>query len=59
MSVDGAAIHLGALDVPTADRLIRHLEDIVAEVAGPMEAAVGRRRTGGSGQAGLFDATGR
>ena len=54
VSVDGATIRFGALDVPTADNLIRHLEDLAAEVAGPMEAAAARRRAAGSGQVGLF-----
>jgi hypothetical protein len=54
ISVDGATLRFGALDVPTADHLIRHLEDIAAEIAGPMDAAAARRRAAGSGQLGLF-----
>ena len=59
VSVDGATIRFGALDVPTADQLIRHLEDIAAEVAGPMEALAAKRRTAGPGQVGLFGDTDR
>ena len=59
VSVDGATIRLGALDVPTADDLIRQLEDIVAEVAGPIEALAGKRPTAGPGQTGLFGDTDR
>jgi hypothetical protein len=33
VSVDGAAVAFGELDVPAADRLVRHLEDIAADVA--------------------------
>jgi hypothetical protein len=54
VSVDGATIRFGALDVPTADDLIRHLEDIVAEVAGPIEALAAERPTAGPGRTGLF-----
>lgn len=54
ISVDGAAVRFGALDVPTADHLICHLEDLAAEVAGTMAAVAARRRTAGAGQAGLF-----
>jgi hypothetical protein len=59
ISVDGAAIRFGAFDVPTADQLVARLENIAAEVAGPLEASVARRRTAGSGRAGLFDDTDR
>jgi hypothetical protein len=54
VSVDGAAIGFGELDVPTADHLVCHLEDLAAEVAEPTVAVAAARRTAGPGQAALF-----
>jgi hypothetical protein len=54
VSVDGAAIVFGELDVPTADHLVCHLEDLAAEVADSTAAREAARRTAGPGQAALF-----
>ena len=56
VSVDGSAIVFGELDVPTADHLVRHLEDLAADVADTLAAQAAARRTAGPGQAGLFGA---
>jgi hypothetical protein len=56
VSVDGAAIGFGALDVPTADHLVRHLEDVAAQVADTAAATAAARRAAGAGQAALFGA---
>ena len=53
-SVDGAAVVFGELDVPGADHLVRHLEDLAADVADTLTAQATGRRTVGSGQAALF-----
>jgi hypothetical protein len=57
IAVDGATIRLGDLDVPTADHLIRHLEDLAAQVADTLDAAARRARTAGPGQTPLFGDT--
>jgi hypothetical protein len=54
VSVDGATIGFGELDVPTADHLVCHLEDIAAQVADTVAAQAAARRTAGPGQAALF-----
>ena len=54
VSVDGAAIGFGDLDVPTADHLVRHLEDLADQVAEVMAAQAAARRVGGPGQGALF-----
>jgi hypothetical protein len=54
VSVDGAAVVFGDLDVPAADHLIRHLEDLAADVADTLSAQATARRTVGPGQAELF-----
>ena len=54
VSVDGAAIGFGDLDVPTADHLICHLEDLAAQVADVMAGQAAARRAGGPGQGALF-----
>jgi hypothetical protein len=56
VSVDGAAIGFGDLDVPTADHLVCHLEDIAAQVADTTAATAAARRVAGPGQAALFGA---
>jgi hypothetical protein len=56
VSVDGAAVPFGALDVPTADDLVRHLEDLVARVAESAAVTAAARRAPGAGQAALFGA---
>ena len=53
VSVEGSTIRFGPLDVPAADHLIRHLEDVVAGVADSTVAAAARR-TPGAGQTALF-----
>jgi hypothetical protein len=59
VSVDGSTIRFGALDVAAADQLVRHLEDVAAEVAGPMGSLAAARRAAGAGQGGLFGTTDR
>jgi len=54
VTVDGATIDFGALDVPTADHLVCHLEDLADQVAPVMSATARARRTAGAGQAALF-----
>jgi len=54
VAVDGATIRFGDLDVPAADHLVRHLEDLAAEVADTMAATAAVRRTPGAGQTALF-----
>jgi hypothetical protein len=54
VTVDGTTIEFGALDVPTADHLICHLEDLADQVAPAMAASAAARRTAGAGQAALF-----
>ncbi len=55
ITVAGAAIRLGDLDVPTADHLVSHLEDFAASVASMLDDDDGTaRRRAGPGQAGLF-----
>ena len=54
VSVDGAAVVFGALDVPGADHLVRHLEDLAADVADTLEAQASARHAAGPGQAALF-----
>lgn len=49
-----AAIVFGDLDVPGADHLVRHLEDLAADVAGTLDAQASARRAVGPGQAALF-----
>jgi len=54
VSADGAAVAFGELDVPTADHLVRHLEDLAADVADTLGAQAAARRAVGPGQAALF-----
>jgi hypothetical protein len=54
VSVDGAAVRFGDLDVPAADHLVCHLEDIAAQVADTNAATAAARRVAGPGQAALF-----
>jgi len=54
VSVDGATIRFGDLDVPTADDLVCRLEDIAAQVADTSAATAAARRVAGPGQAALF-----
>ena len=54
ITVDGASIRLGDLDVPTADHLVRHLEDLAASVAAAADANGAARPAPGPGQAPLF-----
>ncbi len=54
VSVDGAAVVFGDLDVPSADHLICLLEDLAAEVADSTATQAAARRTAGPGQAALF-----
>jgi hypothetical protein len=54
ITVDGAAIRLGDLDVPTADDLVWHLEDLAGSVASVVDSTAAARRTAGPGQAALF-----
>jgi hypothetical protein len=58
VSVDGAAVVFGDLDVSAADHLVRHLEDLAAQVADTIDAEAAARRAPGQGQAALFG-TGR
>jgi len=51
VSVDGATVGFGDLDVPAADRLVRHLEDIAADLTDVAAAREAARRTAGPGQA--------
>ena len=50
LSVDGATIRFGDLDVPAADHLVRHLEELAAEVADTLAAQAAARRVAGPGQ---------
>jgi len=54
VSVDGAAVVFGDLDVPTADHLVCHLEDLAVQVSDSSAAQSAARRTAGPGQAVLF-----
>ena len=54
ITVNGAALEFGALDVPTADHLVCHLEDLAEQVAPVTAAAAMARRTAGAAQAALF-----
>lgn len=58
VSVDGAAVVFGDLDVPAADHLVGHLEDLAAQCAETMDAQAAAQREPGQGQAALFG-TGR
>ena len=58
VSVDGAALVFGELDVPAADHLVRRLEDLAAEVADSSAAEAAARRTAGPGQVALFGTQG-
>ena len=44
----------GDLDVPAADHLVCHLEDVAAEVADTTGVTAAARRTPGAGQTALF-----
>ena len=55
VSVDGAAVAFGDLDVPTADHLVCHLEDIAGQVADAVVASAAARRIAGPGQVALFE----
>ncbi len=50
VSVDGANVVFAQLDVPAADRLVRHLEDLAADLADTMAEQAATRRTAGAGQ---------
>src|ERR671919_222834 len=54
VAVDGAAIVFADLDVPGADHLVRHLEDLAADVGDTLDAQAVARRAAGTGQARLF-----
>jgi hypothetical protein len=54
VSFDGAAIRFADLDVPAADHLVCHLEDIADQVADTATATAAARRVAGPGQAALF-----
>jgi len=54
VTVEGATLDFGALDVPAADHLVRHLEDLAEQVAPVMADDARARRTAGAGQAALF-----
>jgi hypothetical protein len=54
VSADGAAVVLGELDVPAADHLVRHLEDLAADVADTLAVQAAGRRVPGRCQAALF-----
>ena len=61
VSVESSTIRFGPLDVPAADQLIGHLEDVAADVAGATAVTAAGRRTGqhrhnerGAGQTALF-----
>ena len=54
VSVEGATIRFGRLDVPAADHLICHLENVAADVADTTAATAGVRRMPGAGQTELF-----
>jgi hypothetical protein len=54
VSVDGAALVFGELDVPGADHFVRHLEDLAAQVADTLDTQAAASRTAGAGQAALF-----
>ena len=54
VSVDGATVVFGDLDVPGADHLVRHLEDLAADVADTLDSQAAARRAVGAGQASLF-----
>jgi len=54
VSVDGAAVVFGDLDVYGADHLVRHLEDLAADVADTLDAQASARHAAGPGQAALF-----
>jgi hypothetical protein len=54
VSVDGAAVVFGELDVPAADHLVRHLEDLAADVADTLAVQAAGRRVPGQWQAALF-----
>ncbi|HZQ78670.1 MAG TPA: hypothetical protein VFE55_15145 [Acidimicrobiia bacterium] len=56
VSVDGAAVVFGELDVPAADRLDRHLEDIATLVGDTAATEAVVRRRAGAGQGALFGA---
>ena len=57
VSVDGATIVFGDLDVPGADHLVRHLEELAADVGDTLAAQAAARRAVGPGQAPLFGAS--
>ena len=54
VSVDGATVVFGELDVPGADHLVRHLEELAADVADTLAAQAAARRAVGPGQSALF-----
>ena len=54
VSADGAAVVFGELDVPSADHLVRHLEDLATDVVDTLGAQAAARRAVGPGQAALF-----
>jgi hypothetical protein len=50
VSVEGPTVAFGNLDVPAADHLVRHLEELAADLAGTLAAQAAARRTAGAGQ---------
>lgn len=54
VSADGGAVAFGDLDVPSADHLVRHLEDLASDVADTLGAQAEAHRAVGPGQAALF-----
>ena len=56
VAVDGGTVVFGHLDVPAADHLVCHREDLAAQVADTMAGQAAARRVAGAGQAALFGA---
>jgi hypothetical protein len=54
VSADGASVVFGELDVPAADHLVRHLEDLAADVSDTLAVQAAARRVPGPWQAALF-----
>ena len=54
VSVDGATVRFGDLDVPAADHLVFHLEDLAVQLADVTATQAAARRVGGAGQGALF-----
>lgn len=54
VAADSATIGFGALDVPTANHLVCHLEDLADQVTETISTQQAARRTAGPGQAAFF-----